>query len=191
MKTRISSKFYLSQTLLSRGILQTRLPSRTMRRPDLGPVNNISRHISRLVLGTLLLPHIVPRLAPPGLDQRGREEPAQDPKHAARNEQADPVGKVVEPRDADGGGNAHVVEEAVEVGDDAEDVGNVGADVPAVGVVVDAFFGWRKGVGDCDVAAANQIVVDQEDAGDGGEKDLVRGQERDKDARGALVMSLS
>lgn len=92
-------------------------------------------------------------------DQLRRIEIATTPINTETQNQPDLIGEIISFGDARGRRNTHVVEEAVEVWDDADDVCDIGSPVPAVEIVVNAVLVAGVKVVDLEIAAGNDVVV--------------------------------
>ena len=134
----------------------------------------------------LFRPDVVLRLVPSliMLDRHWKEV-AQDVIHKTRNKQTHPVREVIELFHTLWCTDTHVVQEAIEVRDHAHHVRDVGANIPAAGEMVDARLGRGEGVRHVQVSSSNEVVVAEQDAGDGREENLVGCQERDEDGGAA------
>jgi hypothetical protein len=74
--------------------------------------------------------------------------------------------KVMEVRDANWSADAHIVQEAIEGREDADDISDICSHVPASSVMIYATLVGREGIRHVQVATRNQIIVAQEDASD-------------------------
>lgn len=126
---------------------------------------------------------IIPRLTPhpPVIHLPRRERQTKTPVDKERDQKPDGVRDVVETLDAHGGRDAQRVEEPVQVGRDGDDVRREGARVEAVQEVVRGVRVAGVEGRDGQVAPVDDVVVAHEDAADGGEEDLVGGEEVDED----------
>ena len=116
-----------------------------------------------------LLAHLVPIIAPglhmPHLGQ----QPVRSPRHKEAAEEI----QVIDVGCALGDGFPDRADEADDVDEDAADVGCVAAPVETEGVVVGGGGPGGVEVFDLEVALADDVIIADDDAGDGGEEDGV------------------
>lgn len=145
-------------------------------------VDRLHHHLKRL----LIISHMAPRLLPPPNPRHRprRKRQVDQIKRPKRDNQSHRIRHIIKPLHAHGRSDAHLGQEAIKVGRDGDSVDAERAEVEAVEEVV-----VRVGVlgvqgGDVEEAAAQQVVVADEDAGDGAEEDLVGAEEVDEDGGG-------
>lgn len=118
-----------------------------------------------------LLPGFRSRRIVNGEEAIGREEAAE------RKREPDRIGEVVRFLNPCASGDSKLMQESIEVGSHCDDVYSEGSKVEPFPERVRAFRTRSVEFVDSEEAAAEKVVVAYEDPGDGGEEDLVRGQE--------------
>lgn len=122
------------------------------------------------------VPDLVPDLHPPIARRRHREEPAQQVVCPARHDEAAEEVEVVQVRRPLGHLLPNRPDEPDDVDQDPADVRRVPAPGEPKGVVVGGAGPGGVQVADLKVALADEVVVADDDAGDGGEEDGVGGE---------------
>lgn len=145
-------------------------------------VNRIHHHLKRLII----IPPIPPRLFPPTNPRHRprRKTHVNQIKRHKRNNQPDRIRDIIKPLHTHRRSNPHLGQKPIEVRRDGDSVDAEGTQVEAVEEVVvrGAVLGVQGG--DVEEAAAQQVVVADQDAGDGAEEDLVGAEEVYEDGGG-------
>lgn len=121
-----------------------------------------------------LIAHLAPHVA----SGRHRTDPAQPPVHDARDQKPHEEVQVVDPLRRRGDVSPHRARETDYVDEDAGDVGRVPAPVEAESEVIRPRLAPAVEVFDLQVAAADEVVVTDHHARDGGQEHRVRRQIR-------------
>ena len=128
-------------------------------------------------------PHIINILAhlrPLIRDRRDREELAQQPVHARRNDEASKEVDVVDIHRWSRNVIPDGADKPDDVDEDTRNIRRVPAPVQTSGVVIRGRFSCGVEVSNLKITLANEVIVGDHDAGDGGEEDGVGGEVEDE-----------
>lgn len=120
--------------------------------------------------------HEIANLHPDIRHRRDRGDLAQDPVRAGSDDETTEEIKIVDVLRAHGHLLADRADEADDVDEDAGNVGSVSAPVEAEPEIVWGGFTGGVELLDLEIAAADEVVVGDDDTGDGGQEDGVCGE---------------